>query len=101
MQLRQKANEFVNQVFWGTMLREFRQNQQPTIFDGGPGSSTFVKQLDMELLKRISEKGDSPLTRALIKQLDPNGIRKGLDLSKAQAPYQQQLNQRLELNTNG
>jgi len=34
-ELRQKANEFVNMAFWGTLLREFRQAAEPTILDGG------------------------------------------------------------------
>jgi len=86
-QLAQKARELVNQVFWGAMLRDFRQNRPPTIFDGGPGSSTFIRQLDMELLKRISQKGDSPLAQALIQKLDHQGIRKGLNLAQAQPSY--------------
>lgn len=87
-QLVQKACEFVNQVFWGAMLREFRGNRTPTIFDGGPGSDTFVRQLDMELLKRISQKGGAPLADALLRQLDPQGIKQGLKLSRIDSAYQ-------------
>ena len=69
VQLAQRANEVVNQVFYGTLLREFRQAQTSTIFDKGPGGQTFIRQLDMELIKRISQGGRSPLTDALVKQL--------------------------------
>ncbi len=72
-QLVQRANEVVNQVFYGTLLREFREAQEPTIFDKGPGGQTFIRQLDMELVKRISQGGNSPLTEALVKQLAPQG----------------------------
>lgn len=67
--LRQKATEFVNQIFYGTMLREFRNAQKPTILDGGPGSSSFIRLLDMELISRMSQRGDSSMADALIKQL--------------------------------
>jgi hypothetical protein len=87
-QLIQKANEFVNQAFWGSMLREFRSGREPTILDGGPGSTTFVRQLDMELLKRVSQKGNTPLAQALLRQLDPNGIKRGLKLSQSDNSYQ-------------
>jgi hypothetical protein len=68
-ELRQKASEFVNQVFYGTLLREFRNAQPPGMFNQGPGAATFVRQLDMELITRISRGGDSPMTEALLKRL--------------------------------
>ena len=68
-QLQQLANEFINMTFWGPMLREFRANQQPTIFGEGPGSGTFVHQLDMEIIRRMSQRGSSPLADALLKEL--------------------------------
>jgi hypothetical protein len=73
--LRQKATEFVNQVFYGTLMREFRNAQQPTMFDGGPGGTAFIRQLDMELISRISQRGDSSLADALLRQL--GGARAG------------------------
>ena len=68
-QLARKANQFVNQVFYGSLLREFREAQQPTIFDNGPGGMTFMRQLDMELIKRISGRGDSPIAQAIVRKL--------------------------------
>ena len=71
------ANEFVNQVFLGTMLREFRNAQQPTIVDGGSGRGTFARQLDLELIKRISQGGQSPVVSAVLRQLvkQPSAVR--------------------------
>jgi len=69
-ELVQKANQFVNQIFWGTLLREFRDAHKNPIFDNGPGSQTFVRQLDQMMIERISQRGKSPLTDALLKQLD-------------------------------
>ena len=69
-QLRKLASEFVNHVFYGSLLREFRDSQQSTILDGGPGGSTFMRQLDMELIGRISKRGDAPMVDALLRQWD-------------------------------
>jgi len=76
-ELVQKANQFVNQIFWGTLLREFRDAHKNPILDNGPGSQTFVRQLDQMIIERISQRGKSPLTDALLKQLDPRGFNAG------------------------
>ena len=65
----QKANEFVNQVFYGTLLREFREAEEGTIFDNGPGAKTFIRQLDMELIKRMSGRKASGIAEAVARQL--------------------------------
>ncbi|KPK77641.1 MAG: hypothetical protein AMJ79_02555 [Phycisphaerae bacterium SM23_30] len=82
-QLVRHANEVVNQFFYGTLLREFREAQEPTIFDRGPGGRTFIRQLDMELIKRISQGGGSPLTEALLQQLTRRGA-KGLGTAQVE-----------------
>ena len=76
-ELVQKANQFVNQIFWGTLLREFRDAHKNPILDNGPGSQTFIRQLDQLMIERISQRGKSPLTDALLKQLDPRGLNAG------------------------
>jgi Rod binding domain-containing protein len=67
--LKTLANQVVNEVFYGTLMREFRNAQNPTLFDQGPGATTFIRQLDSELISRISQRGESPLAKALIRQL--------------------------------
>lgn len=67
--LKTLANQVVNEVFYGTLMREFRNAQTPALFDQGPGATTFIRQLDSELLSRISQRGESPLAKALIRQL--------------------------------
>ncbi len=73
-----KANELVDQLFYGTLLREFHNSQQPTMLDSGPGAMTFIRQLDMELVKKMSLQGvadskrvveSNALVRALVKEL--------------------------------
>jgi len=71
--LKQAANQVVNQVFWGAMLREFRIAHQDPILGGSPGGGAFIQQLDQMLLERMSQRGKSPLVDALLKQLDPQG----------------------------
>ena len=75
MQMRQLANEFVNATFWVPMLREFRESQRSSLFGDGPGATTFVQQLDRELITRMSQKGSSPLAESLLRQLGGEGVR--------------------------
>ena len=71
-QLIQAANEFVNQAFYGTLLREFRAAQHNPYFDNGPGGKIFMEQLDTEIIRRMSQRESSPLAQALIDQLGSN-----------------------------
>ena len=71
--LTQKANELVNMVFWGSLMREFRQANPPTLFDGGSSSAAFVRHLDLELIKRISKRGSTPMADAIVSRLDQDG----------------------------
>jgi hypothetical protein len=68
-QLRQQVSEVVNNVFYGTLLRQLRDSQSSEIFDKGPGGTTFIRQLDSELIKRISQRGDAPLVDAIMKKI--------------------------------
>ena len=70
--LAQVANEFVNQVFYGPLLRELRDNQNNPYFGNGPGGQTFMRQLDMEMVKRMSGTKPDPLAQSLIRQLSRN-----------------------------
>jgi len=72
MKLAGLAHQVVNQVFYGTLMREFRGSQRPTLLDNGPGATTFIRQLDMELIKRISPQGSSSLAATLAERLQPN-----------------------------
>ncbi|MBN2376817.1 MAG: hypothetical protein JXD22_10465 [Sedimentisphaerales bacterium] len=105
-ELVQKANQFVNQIFWGTLLREFREANKNPIFDNSPGSQTFVRQLDQMMIERISQRGKSPLTDALLKQVDRQSSSVGNNnnfesksagsmdqISQAMATYQATANQ--------
>lgn len=75
--LQAKANELVGQVFFGTLLREFRESSEMPFLSGTPGGTAFLRQLDQELITRLSRRQPSPLADALVKQLQ----------SKAQARY--------------
>lgn len=67
--LRELTEQFVGQVFYGTLLREFRDAGRGNILDNGPGATTFIKQLDMELVKRIGGRTKTELADSLMKQL--------------------------------
>lgn len=68
-----QANELVNQVFYGTLLREIHEENKNPLFGSGPGGMTFVRQLDMELVKRMSGGKPSPIAQSLIHKLDHQG----------------------------
>ncbi len=68
--LQQKANEFVNTMFYGTMMREFRQSQKNPYFDQGAAGRVFWQQFDMEVIRRMSQSSSSGLAKDLMKQLD-------------------------------
>ena len=82
--LAQAANQVVNQVFWGSMMREFRAAHQDPILGSCPGAGIFVQQLDQVILDRMNARGDSPLVKGLLRQLGAQGrtqIRSGQVLS--------------------
>lgn len=74
MQMRQLANELVNATFWMPMLKGFRESQSSGLLGNGPGSTTFVQQLDRELITRISQRGSSSLADSLLRQLGGQGV---------------------------
>jgi hypothetical protein len=68
-QLRRQVSEVVNNVFYGTLLRQLRESQRSDILDKGPGGTTFIRQLDLELIKRISQRGDAPMVDTIMKKI--------------------------------
>lgn len=71
--LKTSANEVVNKLFYGEMLRTFRASQDDPFFGKGPGNSIFVEQLDSQMISAMSKGGRNGIADALLKQLDPNG----------------------------
>lgn len=71
--LRQAANELVNQMFYGTLMKEFRQGQSNPYFGNEPGGQIFQEQLDAELVRHIHQDRPGPLADSLIRALDPHG----------------------------
>jgi Rod binding domain-containing protein len=72
LSLVQAANEFVNQVFYGPLLREMRDSDHNPYFGNGPGGKTFMRQLDMEMIGRMNGNKPSALAQSLIRQLGQN-----------------------------
>ena len=68
-ELTRLANEFVNTVFYGSLMREFRQSHSSSLIDQGPGHQTFMQMLDTELVKRMGDKGQTDLSQAVVRQL--------------------------------
>lgn len=86
MQLQAKANELVAQVFYGTLLREFRESSEMPFLSGTPGGTTFLRQLDQEIVSRLGQRRHSPLADALVKQLQGKAqARRALETSLREA----------------
>ncbi len=72
IELRQQAAEFVNKIFYGTMLQQMRQASDEPFFGKAPGMDIFQSKLDNELIHRLSQNGKGPLVDAVVKQLKGN-----------------------------
>ena len=68
--LEQKTNELVNTIFYGTLMREFRQSQKNPYFDQGTAGRVFWQQFDMEVIRRMSQSSPTGLAKDLMKHLD-------------------------------
>ena len=80
------ANEFVNIVYYGTMMREFRRSQGEGLFGNTPGGKIFMEQLDAELIKRIgSNRRVSPLAKVLVERFSGKGTAMGALNGKVEA----------------
>jgi len=71
------ANRFINQAFYGPLLREFREAHSSPLLNGGSGGEAFRRQLDQELIDRMSGRDLSPLTRAVLRQMGSSARRPG------------------------
>lgn len=68
-QTAQAVNRVVNHVFYGALLREFRASNPMPLMGPGSGGSAFLQQLDQIFLDRMAADKETPLTRAIMKQL--------------------------------
>ncbi len=72
--LREKAAEVVSNVFYGTLMKEFRQGcDSDTMFSGGFGGEAFQQQLDNVFVAEISHQGNNPIVDAMVRQLGGSG----------------------------
>jgi len=71
--LREAANEVVNKMFFGEMLKSFRQSQDNPYFGNGSGNKVFVEKLDSEMITAMSKNNRNGMADSLLKQLDPSG----------------------------
>jgi len=65
-ELRKTFDEFVNQTFYGQMLKSMRKSVgKPAYFHGGRGEEIFSEQLDQVLCKKIGESSGGSLSDAM------------------------------------
>ena len=67
--LQQKSQEFINKMFYGTLLRDFRRSQQNAYFDQGTAGRVFWQLFDSEIIRHMSQAEPSGLAKDLMKHL--------------------------------
>mgnify|MGYP001247317640 CR=1 FL=1 len=69
--LRQKVDQWVGQVFFGTLMKQVRESPfKSDIFSGGRGGGAFQQMLDGILVERGSRDLGGRLTDAIVRKLD-------------------------------
>ena len=68
--LQEKAAELVSNVFYGTLMKEFRASSQDSLFSGGFGGQAFQQQLDNVYIDHLSKQTNNPIADSLVKQLE-------------------------------
>lgn len=75
-QLRQKVDQWVGQVFFGTLMKQVRESPfKSEMFSGGRGGGAFQQMLDGILVERGSRDLGGQLTDAIVRKLDKNSVR--------------------------
>jgi hypothetical protein len=70
-QLRQKVDQWVGQVFFGTLMKQVRESPfKSEMFSGGRGGGAFQQMLDGILVERGSRDLGGKLTDAIVRKLD-------------------------------
>jgi hypothetical protein len=63
-----QANQAFNQIFYGTLLSEFRRATPSSMLGGGMAGDCFNQMFDAHLIERLNGKTQTPLARALTKK---------------------------------
>lgn len=82
-QMAQAVNRVVNHVFYGALLREFRASNPMPLMGGGSAGSAFLQQLDQIFLDRMAGDKETPLTRAIMKQLGQDQLGSSVSIGPA------------------
>ena len=75
-QLRQKVDQWVGQVFFGTLMKQVRESPfKSELFSGGRGGGAFQQMLDGVLIERSSHNLGGRLSDSIVRKLDKNSVR--------------------------
>lgn len=86
-QLRQKVDQWVGQVFFGTLMKQVRESPfKSEMFSGGRGGGAFQQMLDGILVERGSRDLGGKLTDAIVRKLDKSTPRTSRYESGTQVP---------------
>lgn len=69
--LEQCINQVVNQIFYGTLMAEFRRSNPSTLMGSSFADQCFQREFDMHLIENLSRQTNSPLVKSMLQRLSP------------------------------
>ncbi len=88
-EVKAKAAELVSNVFYGTLMKEFRQSSEGGLFSGGFGGQAFQQQLDNVFIGELSKQENNQIIDAMVRQLTSKGSRTSGVLAQKQLEARQ------------
>lgn len=68
-----QAQKWVSQTFFGTMLKQMRNNPfKSDLFSGGRGGQVFGEMFDQQLAERMARGSGSKLVNSIVRKLERN-----------------------------
>ncbi|MBN2064144.1 MAG: rod-binding protein [Sedimentisphaerales bacterium] len=88
-EVKAKAAELISNVFYGTLMKEFRQSSEGGLFSGGFAGQAFQQQLDNVFIGELSKQENNQIIDAMVRQLTNKGSRTSGVLAQKQLDARQ------------
>jgi Rod binding domain-containing protein len=92
-QLVKQTQKWVSQAFFGTMLKQMREDPfRSEMFDGGRGGQAFGAMYDQELASRMARGAGSKLVNTIVKHIEARSgqVQQQMQFNKMQQAIRQQ-----------
>ncbi len=79
-QLRQTAQKWEAQTFYGTMLKQMRESPfKSSLFEGGRGGQAYGAMFDQELANRMASGAGSKLANNIVRSIEGSRVYKAVE----------------------